>query len=173
MNSFTCPWNHFTFPISAPHPRFQISWSSVGPQFVKKFPGFCLAIKCPLCSHVYHQSFHSLLSLHMAPTWLHRKTNATIPTLLLKSMKMCSFWERLSPLLLNLHPPVTSVMTVLILGGILWALFLTLFSPHSSAPSPPLHRSPLKTTNTIHKLMITKPTYQSWTSTEKQRCALT
>lgn len=41
---------------------FQISWFSEGPHFVKNLRGSCLAIKCPLCLYVYHQSFRSLPS---------------------------------------------------------------------------------------------------------------
>lgn len=51
MNSFNFPLK--TFPISAPYlfPRFQISWFSAGPHFVKKLHGSCPATK-----------FHSVLS---------------------------------------------------------------------------------------------------------------
>lgn len=66
-----------TLPVSALHLslRFQISWFSAGPHFVKKFQGSHPDTKCLLCLHIYHQSFRSLSSaLHLPMATLERLT---------------------------------------------------------------------------------------------------
>lgn len=70
-NSFSFPLKSHYLSYLCPHlsPRFQISWSSAGSHFVKKFPGSYIAMKCPPRPYVYHQSFPSPLShLPMALT---------------------------------------------------------------------------------------------------------
>lgn len=70
MNSFHFPLKSLYLLYLCAHlsPRFQISQSSVGPHFVKELPGPCRAIKCPLQTCVYHQSFHSLQSPLPSPS---------------------------------------------------------------------------------------------------------
>lgn len=112
-NSFKFPLKSLFFPYFCPHlfHRFQISWSSVGPHFVKKLPGSCLAIKCPLCPCVYHQSLHSLLGSLPSPYGPSGKIKSVVPTYFSPCWKSAASNIAYCTLFLKLPPSVTSVMT--------------------------------------------------------------
>lgn len=90
VNSFNFPLKslYFLYLCTQKSPRFQISWSSVGPHFVKEIPGPCRATKCPVSTYVYHQSFHSLLSPVPSPHGPSRKNKSIVPTPFLILMEM-------------------------------------------------------------------------------------
>lgn len=171
MNSFNLPLKSLYLPYFCPPPQISNILVFSRTSLYQKVPWILSSHQVPtmsLClSSITSFTPESPHGAHMAP--IERLTPQS-PIHSSHQWTCVASKSAYQTLLLKLPPPVTSVMTALLLGVVLRALSGTLFSPHSSASSPPLHRSPLKTPNTIHKLVITKPIYRSWTSTEKQIC---